>query len=365
MDKYTPAYSVVAFLLVAGSTLMAQPSSVFSQDTTLDTVDERVESEVIGVTSTSETEVTSQPVVTSTQTPTDPYRREKLIGDRVYNDFVVGPGKFEIEIAPGETQVVELQISNRLGRDRIFTLSTEDTTANEEGTALLLGDEVGPYTLKDYISVPTEQFLLESNTRARIPVTISLPEDAEPGGRYGSILVSVVMQEATRTEDGGAVPGSAVVSRIGSLFYVTTPGDLNTEGQLQDFATVNNKKIYSKGPVSFNVAFENTGTVHLTPSGRLEITNLLGDVVGQSDISPWFVLPQSVRNRAIDWNREFLLGRYTASVVIDRDYDGLVDEMSYSFWVIPWQFITSLLGGLFIIFLLLRFFFSRFEFKRK
>jgi len=361
MNKCFSTTRAPAFILMLACTLMATPLSVLSQSTasTTSSTTEAVTGNGVAVQSEAVAVRTAPPVLR------DNYRREPLVGDQFYNDFVVGPGKFELEVAPGDTEVVELTVSNRMPVPQTFKIDTEDTTANDEGNSVLLGDEIGPYTLRDYISVPYEEFELAPNTRTRIPITVSLPNDAEPGGRYGSLIVSVTTRPNDRNDEGVAAPGSAIINRIGTLFFVTTPGELNRSGQVLDFGTRNDKKLFSSGPIPLSVTFENTGTVHVTPYGTFQVANILGDVVGEVELSPWFVLPQSIRTRDIQWNRDFLLGRYTATLTLNRGYDDQIDTLSYSFWVIPWQLVASVMGGLFLFFLLIRLFFSRFELKKK
>ena len=77
------------------------------------------------------------------------------------------------------------------------------------------GDEIGPYSIRDFISFPETTFTLSLGERARIPVTISVPENAAPGGYYGSVLVSTV-RSAEATES--TAPRSPIIARVGSLF---------------------------------------------------------------------------------------------------------------------------------------------------
>lgn len=300
-------------------------------------------------------------------TPTDTYRRESLHTDEVFGDFIVGPGRFELEMGPGDTRVVEMTLTNRMGEGRYFSFATEDTIGLADGSSAiqLLGDQVGPYTLRDFISVPHERFYLEHATRVRIPITVSIPADAEPGGRYGSLLTSVTIPPGELADGSGARTGSAVISRIGTLFFIRTPGEISQELQLIDFTTRNAQRIFASGPIAFDVVHDNAGTVHATPYGRITIRNIFGEEVGIRNITPWFVMPDSVRTREVTWEREFLIGRYTATAEINRGYDDVIDELTYSFWVIPWKLVAAVFGGLFFFFLLLRFFFSRFELKRK
>lgn len=353
-------------------------SLIFSQVVWAEAVEEGIQTS-IGTVDTEESDVAVYTAETSEEQadtpgnqtvtevlPTDNYKREKLPTGAVFNDFVIGPGRFEIELAPGESRTVELLVSNRMGLGRVFSFNVEDMEASEkdDGSVSLLGEREGPYTLRDFISVPHNEFYLEHGTRVRVPVTISLPPDAEPGGRYGSLLTSIV-STPTEQEAVGTQAGSAIISRIGTLFFVTTPGGVVRDSKLTNFSTLNDQQFFGSGPVTFLIEMENFGSVHTTPSGSLSIRNLFGEEVGSVEIPPWFVLPKAVRTRQVEWDRELLIGRYTATVQVNRGYDDIVDELEFSFWVIPWKLILVVFTGLFIFFFLLRLFFSRFEFKRK
>ncbi len=286
---------------------------------------------------------------------------------RVIGDFVVGPGKVEIELEPGESKTVEMTITNRMGDTRAFQLAVEDAAGGRSAdqAVVLLGSDRGPYTVRDYVHFPITRFELDHMERVRVPVTVTLPADAEPGGRYGSVLVSTVSRKADTGGENGAAPSSAIISRIGTLFFITTPGDVAKSGELKSFSTIPSTKLFWNGPINFAILFENTGSIHLNPYGHISISNMLGDEVGFVELDPWFALPQSLRTREISWTRELLIGRYTATAFINRGYDNVIDEATVTFWVIPWKMLLLVLSGLFVFFLLLRLFFSKFEFKRK
>lgn len=219
------------------------------------------------------------------------YEIEKLPGiDAGTKDFVVGPGKVELTLNPGESKTSLIKVSNRLGETKQFHLEVEDFTGSSDPSqpVVLLGDQRGPYSLKDYISFPESDFTLNSGERATVPVTISVPGDAEPGDLYGTVLVSVTTNPSKKEVGGG---GSAIVSRIGTLFFVTVPGEVTKNGQVVDFGTVGDKRIFGKGPINFEILFENKSSVHLNPYGEISITNMYGEEVGFIKIDPWFALP--------------------------------------------------------------------------
>ena len=357
MNSIAHAYSVVAFLLILGSTLLVSPNSVFSKSNIENS--QATSSEI----STQEVVIEASP----SDAQTDTYPREKLPTDDAFHDFVVGPGRFAIELSPGESKVVEVIVSNRMGERKRFSLETEDMTGSSDPSqaVVLLGNEQGPYTLRDYIKIPNKTFYLNNGERVRVPVTVSLPANAEPGGRYGSLLVSIVSDPNKAETPDGAKPGSVIISRIGTLFFVTTPGKIEQNMEMKSFETVNAQKFFTKSPVTFAIVSENKGSVHTTPYGEVRLYNMTGNEVGFTELEPWFVMPKSLRLREVTWNRDFLLGRYTAVAKINRGYDDIVDEKSFTFWVIPLQLIGGVFVGLFVLFLFFYFILSKFEFKRK
>ncbi len=323
-----------------------------------------VSAEDIVATSTPLTSTSS--LETNTARPL-PYVTENLLGDGVFGDFVVGPGKMELSINPGESKTVEITVSNRTGKPHFFEITSEDATGSLDPSQalILLGDDRGPYSMKDYVKVEAPRFELPHNVRARIPVTISIPPDAEPGGLYGSLLVSTVTTDAKAGDGAGTASQSAIVARIGSLFFITIPGKVEKDGALKDFTTVPPRSVFQNGPIPFGILYENKGPIHLAPYGEIRIRNFFNEEVGFIELSPWFVLPKSVRLREISWEREFLFGRYTATAYINRSYNNAIDEKTLTFWVLPWK---PVIGGFVVVFFVLfiiRTFFKKFEFKRK
>lgn len=278
-------------------------------------------------------------------------------------DFIIGPSKFEISLDPGSSVTKILGITNRTGSTQTFRIDIEDFTGSESGqkAVVLLGDEKGRYSLKDYIKPEVMEFTLKTKQKIALPVTISVPEDGEPGGLYGSLLVSVV--SPADKEMGG----TTIISRLGALFFVRVNGPAKEEGVLKEFKLSNPKKVFTgkEGPSGFDLVFENKGNVHLNPYGAISISNILGMDVAQIEVDPYFAMPDSLRDRHINWSGKILLGRYTATAMINRGYGDIVDEKSISFWVLPWKILLGGFAIIFIIVLAVRLFFSKFELKKK
>lgn len=292
------------------------------------------------------------------------YKIEQLPNSETVGDFVVGPGKVELDIEPGQSKTVMISVSNRTGAAKLFTLEMEDAAGSQDPKTpiVLLGEQVGPYTMKDFIAVSDDSFIIEHNTRVRIPVTITLPINTQPGGLYGSLLVTT--SSITPPNETGA-PRSAIVSRIGTLFFITVPGVTERAGEVIDFSTVPQKTFYTEGPITLGVLFENTGSMYLNPYGSITVRNFLGEEVGFVEIEPWFVLPKALRLREVTWDRELLLGRYSITAEINRGYEDVVDTKVIYIWVLPWQMMLGVFAFVFLMFVIIKVVTTRFEFKRK
>jgi len=289
------------------------------------------------------------------------------------NDIVLEPAKIEVFVDPGSSATKILRITNRTEKLKKFSIDIEDFTGSKDisKTVILLGNERGPYSLRDYFTPETREFVLKSKQQISLPITITIPSDAEPGGLFGSILISAVNVEQGSTGASGA----AIVPRLGALFFVRVNGDANEDGYLEKFSIVNSqgkeKLFYQEDEkLGFELLFRNNGNVHLSPYGFITVSNVAGTEIGKTQILPFFAMPDSLRYVKIDWQKNVVFGRYKATVSLNRGYvdsngDSLVDEQSVTFWVIPWKILLMIFGGIFLIVILVKLVLSKFEFKRK
>lgn len=273
----------------------------------------------------------------------------------ILKDYVVGPGRTEIRLDAGQTSIKSITVLNRFGKEMRFNIEIEDFTSPDDmsGSVKLLGNERGPYSLKDYLKPDTNSFILQQGDRATIPVTISIPNDATPGGLYGSVIVTYEPTDPLDiANENDIASGIKVKSRVASLFFVRVNGDVKEEGSLSGFKS--GKYWYLNGPVNLSWLYKNTGNIYNSPYGVMEIKNLYGTVVDQFSINPYFVMPSSTRIMSKTWTRDFMLGRYKATLQLNRGYGDVIDTQTVVFWVMPWKIVVGMLLGLFIILLIIR-----------
>ncbi len=277
----------------------------------------------------------------------------------VSGDFVLEPAKVEMIMAPGSTAETELRLTNRSDKTLTFSVSVEDTKGSDDASrsVILLGNEDGPYTLRHMVQPEIDTFTLKSREEIRLPVTITIPEDAEPGGRYGSVLFE-------SGDEGGT--GSRTISRLGALLFIRIEGETKEEGALEQFRIKGGSNVFfTEEPIAFEFTYRNTGSVHLNPYGMITIQNILGMVVDEIEVLPYFAMPESLRAREVVWGHGPLLGLYTVSLEQNRGYDDIIDTKTIHFVVLPWKEMLAGVVGIIILALIIRWFVTTFEFKRK
>lgn len=279
-------------------------------------------------------------------------------------DIIVGPGKSELLLSPGDTYSMEILVSNVSGMTKIVDFTVEDMTAsnNPDEALTFLGNVKGPYSIKDYVKPEADQITLPTGQRVRMPVTITIPKDAEPGGLYGALMISANNIEKTaEVQTGNAAGQINLITRVASLLFIRVKGDALTSGFLKDFSA---GSFYEQGPVTFEITSANTGNVHVDPYGTIEIKDTFGRIIDTREIDPWFVMPKSERSREIKWNGSFLFGKYTAILTMNRGYQDIVDTKSISFWILPWKIITIGLIALVLFIWFLIWVFSHIQWKK-
>jgi hypothetical protein len=292
---------------------------------------------------------------------------ETLVVDQ-RNDFVLEPGKAEIFLNPGDTVTRTVYVTDRVPGSTTFKIGVEDIkgTRDPDQPVLILDGTKGPYSGKSFIVPAIDKVTLTFGQRITIPVTITIPKDASPGEYDSSVLVSNE-PSVLGGENASAAQGSTrIISRLGTLIFIRVNGKAKESGSLDDLRIKGPSKLfYDSGPLTFQILFNNDGNVHLVPYGTLTIKNMVGQVVDQLPVDAYFSLPDSLRYREVMWSRTTLLGRYTATIHLNRGYGGLSDDKTIAFWVLPWRILLGIFVGVFILILIVVVFVRTFEIKRK
>src|SRR3989344_537584 len=111
----------------------------------------------------------------------------------------ISPLTFEMSANPGDTISNVIEIYN---------------TENEEA---VVTDEINEtFSLAKWMIIAPQELILGPLERAAVTFTIQIPQNAEPGGHYGTVLATISGQP------GGGV--AAISQKIGSLLLLQVAG---------------------------------------------------------------------------------------------------------------------------------------------
>ena len=274
-----------------------------------------------------------------------------ILAPNVSAQFSLGiaPLTFEITANPGDIVENYLKVYNPSPDTSVqIEMVIEDIApTGEAGHVIVEPAETETYSLARWIETEPKEFSLAPREEKFVKFTINIPENAEPGGHYGTVIAGAKLVAGPRAT------GAAILPRVGSLVLLTVPGVMREELIVKEFIAPN----YSEfGPIPFTIRFENTGTVHVKPTGYITVTNWLGQKVANIEFPSHNVLPRAVRKFEASLPQKWLFaGRYTATLTGNYGLSNVsLTPTVITFWVFPWKFglgIFLVLLGIIIFFL--------------
>lgn len=266
----------------------------------------------------------------------------------------ISPPLLDLKADPGQTLQAQIKLRNVTGSTLVARAQYDDFVATgEEGQPKLLLDskEQSPYTIKEWLnSIPS--VTLAPQQQKTVDLIIKIPNDASPGGHYGVIRFTGAPPEVDET----AVSLSA---SIGTLVLVNVSGDVKEEAKIIElFTSQNGKKrgLFEYGPITLTTRVENTGNVHIQPTGTTRITNMFGREVQSYKFNETRgnVLPASVRKFESELKKKLLFGKYTVQSDLVFGADSKIISARHTFWVIPYKLIAIVLVGLALLVFFIR-----------
>lgn len=272
----------------------------------------------------------------------------------------VTPTLFEISVEPGQMWQSSIRVVNANPHDiEVFAQPVNFTATGETGVGQFAplqesgGDGV---TLGEWIEVSDDGVTVPAQETMSIPFRVDVPADAAPGGQFAALLIST--QPPGEADSGSLVRTTQAVS---SLFFMRIEGDIVEQGQIRSFRAA--ERFAQRPENTFELRFENQGTVHLQPQGDITIYNMWGERRGEIPINQRSqfgkVLPDTIRAFTFGWEGEFSLvdiGRYRAEVTLAHGEDNRAFSTATAyFWVIPVYGLLIVLGTLLVFGLLVAF----------
>ena len=285
--------------------------------------------------------------------------------------LTVSPVRMEITADPGQTVTGKLLLLNEQDGTKTFYSSFENfEPSGDSGAPRFIGAGDGLATWMEIDSKVT----LESGKSIDIPYSITIPQNAEPGGYFAAIFFG---SQAPGVQGGGEV---SIGGKIGVLILLRVSGEVAEGGGLLEFITKEKNRFFSTLPISFFYRLNNTGGDRIVPSGEIKIKNIfqITSATLLANKNEGSVLPGSIRKFEVIWGnklpttnnkeeldsgffamagrqwKEFHFGWYTARISLVWGDTNQTANASYNFFIIPWQLLSIALIILIILWFVLR-----------
>ncbi len=300
----------------------------------------------------------------------------------------VSPHTFEMHVFPGETRADSIKITNNSEVPLPVEVRIVDFTASDEigGMAFDESDQDISISSRKWFSIEKPNLILEAGETEKIPFTISVPEEAEPGGHY-----SVVLFEPRMPSYYFAEGHPKVVPVIGVLFLLSVKTlslepEASQKLEVIEFSVPEEERllvlentaskllgsivhaateieIVEKSPSSFILRIKNNDIYHIKPFGRVLIYNVFGKKIGEAEVAQTTILPGKIRqfpvefsseaSRRLSWlpaslseflSRNLFIGRYKAILDLKAKSPvqaGLLElniPTTLTFFSFPWKF---------------------------
>lgn len=267
------------------------------------------------------------------------------------SSLAISPLTFVLSANPGDRIENTVKVTNAQGSGAIsIAMEVKPFTGTETGEAVIQDEENPAYELGKWTVVSPQQFVLQPKETKIVTYTISVPSNAEAGGRYASIMAKSGNQNLTGT-------GAAVVQRVGSLVLLNVNGTISYDATIKEFKTVKSdgdieqpvaKFNFDKPPVTFFTRVNNSGKSHIKPTGFVVVSNIFGKKIGGIPFPERFVLPGNDRVLETKWE-DAKIGYYTATLLLNYGDKNEQLTATTTFLVFPWKTGLPIIAGSLVV----------------
>lgn len=258
------------------------------------------------------------------------------------------PPSFDMTLSPGESITKTIEIQNNSGVTQTYNLSVNGfTAAGEEGASAFL--PANGNDLSGWIAFsPPQSISVPANGTRNVDVTITVPQNAAPGGHYATIFAR------TDSATNDTTTGVGVQQMIGVNFLVRVAGNVIENATVVEFSTPKSR-LEPGEELMFTSRVRNTGNVHIRPSGVIEIYRgnakiheiPLNEAGGN-------VLPDSVRRFTVTSDKYLPAGKYRAGLVLQYGASQVIQVPPVEFVVVNENlFVMVVIASLIILAIIL------------
>ncbi len=216
----------------------------------------------------------------------------------------VTPAKLEMSVPKDGSRSSHITVLNRGDTPVDVTAYVMDYSIDKQNSFTFSEPGHESYSCAKWVTLEPAEFHLEANSTKEVKVTIAVPPEVEPGGKY-----CVALFETTLPSENGAT-GVTPVLRVGTLILLTIPGvsdaSIVTEAELAEVG------LYQGSPMHASMVVRNTGNVHLNVAGQVDFYGTWGAHSDTMSLGEITTLPNTERELSAVWENEPSFGKVKA-----------------------------------------------------
>jgi hypothetical protein len=182
-------------------------------------------------------------------------------------DFSVNPISHDLSLLPGQSQELNLTVSNDLPEIATFRLS-----AGVFNSAGELSAEPEQSESSDWLNYPTSQINLVSGQSQQMTFNLTLPADATPGVYYLAAIISLEQNSDSQTSS------SAVIAQIAQRINLNVLAS-NVARPSLSIAELGGPSVMFSGDATYNWSVQNVSDLFTRPVIYTQIVSPAGEIL--------------------------------------------------------------------------------------
>jgi hypothetical protein len=247
----------------------------------------------------------------------------------------VSPTLIATTAAPGTlVRTAPLVIHNRHAKTITFTLVVDGLTGSsnpdrrvnllDPATSRDLGATAAPW-----VTIGATSVTLQPREVATVPVLVSIPADARPGGHYAAVAV------VSKGVFGGRAGASVgVLSEVAIPLLITVPGPAKVAVAVRNVRAPEWRWARQDWPLQLDLA--DTGDLHIQPRGTVTVTSIFGGTAARLPLAGRLLLPGGSSHAGVTWRGVPWFGYYTVKVRVWANGPASPSTtVTRTLWVLP------------------------------
>jgi hypothetical protein len=245
----------------------------------------------------------------------------------------VTPAHINYNLKPGQTQTIEVKVTNETLVKRSFNVSLKDYDADKAGKTIFMEPGTAIYGMSNWLSVSPTFFELKPGAMQKVRVTLAVPDSSYANRAAWGLLW---IEEKKERESLDNKPGDKKISlgviptfAFGVYLYQNPPSVANNKVEIQNFVV----QVGSDKQRKVDMTLKNMGDGIASCTAYVELTNTTTGKTDKLTVKRFTILPGYTRNYMYTLPTKLEKGNYSAVGVLDYGSKDAVEAAELTFKV--------------------------------